>query len=111
MFAKNGFGVPHCSLTFCLVAIRMGGVTPDEALEAVRGLAGAGRVRLSKHARARMALRNVSRNDIMSALERATDCLAYEDGWRVSGPDLDGETLRCGVVIDDGVIVITVFGT
>lgn len=86
-------------------------MTPSEtkALEAIRGYAHAGRVRLHSHARKRKNQRNVPSRDIWHALKNAQKCETYEDGWRVFGPDIDGDELVCGVTIDDGVLVITLF--
>ncbi len=43
------------------------------------------------------------------ALANAERCYAVEnDRWRVTGPDLDGDELSAIVVIEDGVIVVTV---
>lgn len=88
-------------------------VTSDEALLEVRGFAAAGRVRFTRHARARADKRaggaTVGELHVVHALKHATDCASNEAKWKVSGPDLDGDELTAVVVVDGGVIVVTVF--
>lgn len=85
-------------------------MTPAEALRDVRGYASAGRVRFSAHARVRMAKRSALVVDVIHALVHATGCKAAErDRWRVTGEDLDGEELIAIVVLDDGILVVTMF--
>src|SRR5512132_177645 len=80
------------------------------ALNDVRAHAAAGRISLTTHARARMAQRNVKPGDLRSALVSAASCKDQLDGkWKVTGPDLDGDTLDVVVVIEAGVLVVTVF--
>jgi hypothetical protein len=44
------------------------------------------------------------------ALMHAKDCHAEsEDRWLVEGDDMDGDSLKAVVVLEDGVIVVTVF--
>jgi hypothetical protein len=87
---------------------------PD-ALEIIRSYASAGRIIIAPHAYDRM--RGIGRNprvrihfrDIRSALTNARVCRAQEASrWLVTGPDSDGDDLDLVVVIDDGVIVVTV---
>lgn len=83
-----------------------------EALERVRGYASAGRIVLSRegHAAGRMRQRQVRWEDLRSALVHASRCRAQENGrWRVEGPDVDGDPLTVIVLIEDGVIVVTVY--
>jgi hypothetical protein len=84
-------------------------VTADEALKAVRGLAAAGQVRFTRHARERMYQRNASERDVMNALVKARGCRASDGAWKVDGPDLDGDDLTVVVRLEDGVLVITVY--
>lgn len=80
------------------------------ALTDVRAHAAAGRISLTTHARARMAQRNVKPGDLRSALVSAASCKDQLDGkWKVTGPDLDGDALDVVVVIEAGVLVVTVF--
>ena len=83
----------------------------DEALEAVRGYAAANRVRLTRHALARMEERCVTSGDVRAALMSATSCQLEPDArWLVGGGrDLGEAPLALVVVIQDGVIVVTVF--
>jgi hypothetical protein len=87
-------------------------VTPDEALRDIRGYAAANRLRYTAHALARMRERGASRGDVKNALATATVCTAEADTrWCISGgQDLDGEALTVVVVLDDGVLVVTLFG-
>lgn len=57
-----------------------------------------------------MMERNVQHGDLRNALVEARDCVAQREGsWRVTGPDLDGDDLTAVVVIEDGLVVVTVF--
>lgn len=85
-------------------------MTADEALKHVRGFAAAGRYVVSQHARKRMQERGVQEMDLRNALVNARSAEAKDDGkWKVEGSDLDGDDLTVIVVIDDGVIVVTLF--
>lgn len=85
-------------------------VSPAEALDAIHGYAAANRIEVSGHARKRMRQRGVSHNDLRHALANATGCRTQPEGrWRVEGADLDGDLLSAVVVIEDGVVVVTVF--
>ena len=79
------------------------------ALSDIRGYASANRIEFTHHAYQRMAQRRVSVNDVGEALRNANDCRCNDGSWRVSGPDLDGENLRLIVVLEDGVVVVTVY--
>ncbi len=87
-------------------------MTPDEALRDIRGYAAANRLRYTAHALARMQERTASRSDVKNALVTATACAAQgETKWCVSGGhDLDGEALTVVVVLEDGVLVVTLYG-
>jgi hypothetical protein len=84
-------------------------MTTAEALNAVRQHGLAGRFVISHHAYLRMRQRNVLVRDIRSALTAASTCLPDGEKWRVTGPDYDGDPLTCIVLLDDGVLVVTVF--
>jgi hypothetical protein len=83
----------------------------DEALEAVRGYAAANRIRLTRHVFVRMEERCVTYADVREALMTATACRpGPKDRWRVTGGgDQDREPLALVVVLEDGVVVVTVF--
>lgn len=82
-----------------------------EALLDIKGFARANRVFVgNRHAKQRMHQRRVQIGDIISALCGATECEQCPDGrWKVSGPDLDGDDLTLVVVVEDGVVVVTVY--
>ncbi len=89
-------------------------VTADEALALVRGYASANRVTFSGHARQRAALRAGGGSavaHVLHALKNAAECrpATEADRWRATGPDLDGDELTAIVVIEDGLIIVTVF--
>lgn len=76
----------------------------------VRGYAAAGRISLTTHARARMVQRNVKPGDVRVALVSAVSCKGQADGkWKETGPDMDGDALDLVVVLEAGVLVVTVF--
>ncbi len=85
-------------------------MTGAEALEAIRGLARAGRIDVVDHAAQRMRQRRVQFGDLRHALENARAAAAQPDErWKVDGPDLDGDDLTVVVVVEDGLIVVTVY--
>ena len=86
---------------------------PEEALRVVRGLARANRVRFTAHAAREAAECGASREDVCCALTNAKGIRASGKGrtsdWTVMGPDKDGGDLEIAVVLEDGVLVITVY--
>lgn len=57
-----------------------------------------------------MKQRNVQHGDLRNALVEAKGCVAQRgSSWRVNGPDLDGDDLTVAVVIEDDLVVVTVF--
>jgi len=85
-------------------------VTPDEALRDIRGYAATGRMRIEAHARQRMRERNVRYADLAHALSNASACALQPNGrWRVEGADPDGDDLTAIVVLEDGLVVVTLF--
>jgi hypothetical protein len=84
-------------------------VTSAEALEAVRRHASGGRIVITHHAYQRMRQRNVLLRDVRAALTSAWTCHADGAKWKVTGPDYDGDELTCVVVLEEGVLVVTVF--
>jgi len=57
-----------------------------------------------------VAERNVSRADVRVALQDAKHCIASEKGgWKATGKDLAGIDLDVVVVIENGLIVVTLF--
>lgn len=87
-------------------------MTPEEqaALKDIRGLAGAGLVDIRNHALERMDERGMDWADVVRALMTAVSCEAQPlDRWKVEGVDLDGDLLTAVIVIELGVVVVTVF--
>lgn len=87
-------------------------MTPEElrALEDVRGYSRAGRVVPTEHARRRMRERSISWADLVAALARAGLCAALPgEKWRITGLDRSGDEMTSVVVLDEGVLVVTVF--
>lgn len=87
-------------------------MTPAEAqaLADVRGYASAGRYVLSAHAKRRALERGVRPADVRFALVSALTCCDQGDGsWKVPSRDMDGDDLTVVVVIEDGVLVVTLF--
>lgn len=80
------------------------------ALRDIRGYASANRIDYALHALQRMLQRNVRRVDVRQALATARACVSQPNGrYKVTGPDLDGDDLDVVVVIEDGVLVVTLF--
>ena len=84
-------------------------MSPGEALETIRGYAVARRIRVTAHAYERMRRRGVHYHDLRFALMTASVCLADGPKWKVTGADEDGDALTCVVVIEAGLVVVTVF--
>ena len=84
-----------------------------EALRVVRGLAKANRIRLTAHADREAAECGASRRHIRCALVHAKSIRASGPGrasdWTVAGPDLDGDDLELALIIEDGLLIITVY--
>lgn len=85
-------------------------VSPDEALRDIQGYAAAGQIHYTRHARERMAERNVAAADVQHCLRQASRCTEADGGkWKVNGRDLDGDALDVIVALEGGVIVVTLF--
>jgi hypothetical protein len=57
-----------------------------------------------------MVQRNVKPGDVRSALVSAVACKDQgEERWKATGPDMDGDHLDLVVVLESGVLVVTVF--
>ena len=83
------------------------------ALRAVRGLGRANRIRFTAHA-AREAMEcGATRDDVRCALANATSIRASGRGrasdWTVTGPDPDCDDLDIAVILEDGILIITVY--
>jgi hypothetical protein len=60
-----------------------------------------------------MRERRIAAEDLHYALCNATRCdrkTNVDEGWRVFGPDLDGDQLAIVVVFEDGMFVVTLHG-
>lgn len=82
----------------------------EALLQKIRGYAKASRLRFTRHARERMKQRGAGEQDVRRALEHAHRCHAGNepDRWKVTGPDVDGDDLDIVVMIEDGLLLITV---
>ena len=81
------------------------------ALVTIRTHAVAGRIAYTTHARQRMDQRNVTRADVRRALSNAKGCRAGDsaDKWIATGPDVDGDDLDVVLVIEAGLVIVTVY--
>ncbi len=86
---------------------------PEAALRAVRGLARANRIRLTAHADREAVECGATRGDIRCALVNAKSIRASgphrASDWTVIGPDSDGDDLELALIIEDGLLIITVY--
>jgi len=84
-----------------------------EALRVIRGLARANRIRLTAHAEREAAECGARPEDIRCALVHAKGIRASGPGrasdWTVAGPDLDGDDLEIALIIQDGLLIVTVY--
>jgi Domain of unknown function (DUF4258) len=88
-------------------------MTPTAALSEIRRYAIQGRIRFSGHAMKRMGERGATREDVRHALCVAKRCRASPDApgrWEVPSVDEDGDNLVVVVVIESGVVVVSLFG-
>jgi hypothetical protein len=84
--------------------------TPAQALRDIRGYAAAGRIEYTAHALEEMAEAQATFADVRWALTHATRAVLQANGrWKVRGPDRVGDDLALVVVLDEGVLVVTVF--
>jgi hypothetical protein len=85
----------------------------EATLRVIRGLAKANRFRLTAHADREAAECGATRADIRCALANAKTIQASgpsrASDWTVVGPDLDGDDLQLALIIEDGLLVITVY--
>jgi hypothetical protein len=85
-------------------------VTPAEALADIRGYARAGRVEFTEHVVLRARQRRVRIGEMVTALTYAHGCHQEKDEkWRALCRDRDGDLLELIVVIEDGLLVVTLF--
>jgi hypothetical protein len=86
---------------------------PEEALRVIRGMAKANRVRFTAHAAREAVECGATRDDVRCALANAKGIRASGRGrtsdWTVIGPDADGDDLEIALILEDGVLVITVY--
>jgi hypothetical protein len=81
-----------------------------QALADIRGFASAGRWALTAHAKRRAAERGARPEDVRYALMSALACRDQGDGtWKVPSQDSAGGDLTAIVVLEDGVLVVTLF--
>lgn len=81
-----------------------------DALADIRGHARAGRVEFTGHAVMRARQRRVRFDEVVTALASAADCRQEEgEKWRAFCRDRDGDVLEAIVVIEDGLLVVTLF--
>lgn len=86
-------------------------MTEQEMLERVRSYTRGNRWEVDQvHGQPRMQQRGVSYSDVEHALLNANQCQIQANGrWKLQSWDLDGDDLPLIVVVDGGVLVITLF--
>jgi hypothetical protein len=85
-------------------------MSPQEGLELIRGYALANRIIITRHAEVRMVERGMTVEDIHHGLCTASACSQQPEGrWRVRSLDREGIDLTLIVVLDDGVVIVTLF--
>jgi hypothetical protein len=84
-----------------------------EALREIRRVARTGLIILSPHAQRRMQTRNVRFSDVRHALQNATTVKRstpdHASDWTATGPDLSGDELTAALILQGGVLVVTVY--
>jgi len=85
----------------------------EAALRAVRGLAKANRLVFTKHAAREAVECGATRDDVRCALSNAKSIRASgrerASDWTVTGPDQVGDDLDIAVIVEDGILIITVY--
>ena len=101
----------HSHLHFRLPEPSIENVTEAEALESIRGLAGANRYVVRQHADNRMRERNITNSDLRAALvaAKSAEWQAEKGTWKTTGPDVDGDDLTVAVALEEDLVVVTVF--
>jgi hypothetical protein len=86
-------------------------LTVGEALDRVKGLTLANRWRIEpRHGLPRMRQRGASFEDVRHGLIFAGDCHFQDNGrWKLETEDLDGDEMSLVVVVEDDVLVVTLF--
>lgn len=90
-----------------------GAVNPTAALHEIRRYAVQRRMKFSSHALKRMSERGATREDVRHALCVAKSCRVSPDGpgrWLVPSVDEEGLRLDVVVVVEAGVLVVSLFG-
>ncbi len=83
----------------------------EAALTDIHGYAAVNRIQLTLHARQRMEQRRTRFQELRSILMKAPACSELPSArWRVHGLDADGDALEVIVAIQDGLVIITLFG-
>ncbi len=80
-----------------------------DALTTIRGLASANRYTLTGHAYDEMIAAGAQLGDVHHALVSARRTKRDGAGWLATGPDRDGDDLTMKVVLEDDMLVITVW--
>lgn len=87
-------------------------MTPGEALRRLKAAAreGGEGLRLTRHARVRIAERHVSQEEFLKAIASACLCRWSEehDSWTAVGTTPDADRLRVAFSVEPDVVVITV---
>ncbi|MEZ4310871.1 MAG: DUF4258 domain-containing protein [Polyangiaceae bacterium] len=82
----------------------------QRVIEEVRGYAAARRIWVSSHGRQRMSERGVTYEDLRYALMNAESCEEGVNGrWKLCSNDMSGDPLTAVVVLQDGLILVTVY--
>lgn len=82
----------------------------DAVVADIRGYAAARRIRVLGHARDRMSQRGVTYADLLHALMNAKDCEEGANGrWKVCSTDVSGDGLTVILLLQNGLLVVTVF--
>jgi hypothetical protein len=86
-------------------------MTEQQMLELVRSYTRANRWEVDQyHGRPRMQQRGVSFADVEHALLHAVRCQVQDNGrWKLVSHDIDGDDLTIIAIVDDEVLVITLF--
>ena len=84
-----------------------------EALRSVRGFGRANRFRFTAHAAREAVECGATRDDVRCALANAKRIRPSGKGraseWTAVGPDASGDDLEVALILEDGVLVITVY--
>ena len=83
-------------------------MTPADALVEIQGCARLNYIRFSTHARQRMRERNVTYREVLFVIQKCTKIEDSAGCWCIWGPSGSGDDLKIVLVLQNGILVVTI---